>query len=135
MLLYHFTPAHSVKWILRNGLIKGRVPSHFDAHGVPRFFRGFQWLTSDPEFQSQSWATLPFSLTHKRLAIDIPQFALNRVIKCEDFFARSRGDSAEFISSFPGNKHWRLFKGRIPPQWILSVDSKRELNNLEICDA
>jgi len=48
MTLYHFTAAHMLPKIKREGLTLGRIP--WRKRGKTILIPGYQWLTSNPEF-------------------------------------------------------------------------------------
>ena len=125
--LYHFTSRHHLAKIMTEGITKGVLPLRMDKAGRVGFVRGWQWLTADPDWM-QEWARpTPFSkLTYRRdehrITVTIPEALRTRLMTWEDFARKYQPESAAWIETFKGTRHWRLFFGRIPPGWFLAVD-------------
>lgn len=120
MILYHFCPVHMVESIRKNGLTLGKVPVMGDGHYS--FIDNCQWLTNDKDPKKQSWATsqlIPYSRTAYRLTIEIPASRRKRLVRAIDFVKVLPEDAREVVTAWPGHEHWYIFRGRIPPAWIV----------------
>lgn len=125
--LYHFTSRHHLPKILSQGITKGAVPWSIDTKGMVGMVAGYQWLTVDPDWQ-QEWARpsphskLTFRRDEYRIGIAIPLGLRERLVTWEQVDAKFHPQSSEYVKTFAGWQYWRLFRGRIPPAWFLSVD-------------
>ena len=123
-VLYHFTSSRHLAEIKASGsLSKGVMPNRLLSSGKPSFIRGFQWLTIDPEWSTQSWADpmlsgLPYRKNEHRITIEFPNFALANLVSWEEFKMKVRPDSAPFLDSFRGHRHWWIYRGVIPCMWF-----------------
>jgi hypothetical protein len=129
MKLYHFTAAHLVGHILRDGITLGVLPV-LDEDGRVKFLAGpCQWLTDDPGWGSQGWATrkkLTYDRTAARLTVAIPKCHRYRLIRAYDYLPCLPPPTRRLITDWEGSEHWYLFFGKIPPGWIRKVEWKPE---------
>lgn len=121
MKIYHFTAAHLLAGCLEEGLTKGKVPL-FDKSGKIRVATGWQWLTTNPDWQQewQALSSLPYPRNAHRLTIRIPKFHARRL---HDWRRVVPGSMAAILGAFGDPENWRLFHGRIKPAWISRVDN------------
>ncbi len=120
MILYHFAPAHLVSQILQDGLTLGTFPLYED--GELQFLPRCQWLTLEPDERKQSWATkslIDYNRTAYRLTIAIPDSHHKKLIRASDFIRGFPQEACRLIEDWPGSDKWYIFRGRIPPKWIL----------------
>lgn len=124
LLLYHFTAAHCIPKIRQRGLTKGALPWNLDKQGNPEMRRGFQWLTTNPDF-AQPWCVLgnlPFPRNAYRITVLIPSHRQSRVFTWSELCRRCQPDCAEEINRNGGDiENWRVFAGPIPPTWFLEI--------------
>jgi hypothetical protein len=125
MILYHFTPQHTLQGIMRTGLRLGVMPWNL-TNGKVGFQPGWQWLTRNHEF-GQEWcarmnAKLPFRRDDFRITINVPKIAEGRVISWREIARVHSPASVEYIASFPEHPDWYVFRGPIPQPWFLAVD-------------
>jgi hypothetical protein len=122
MKLYHFTSSEHVGGCLKEGITKGFLPLFIE--GNISLLPNAQWLTSNSEF-TQTWAensTLPYDRTAFRLKINIPKTSLKQLYKWSDIC-----DGLPLLPDFNtygDYENWWIFKGRIKPSWIKSVEKK-----------
>lgn len=127
MKLYHFAPAHLLKGIQKQGLVLGSLPIITETK--IDLVRPCQWLTSDGDFNSQSWATrglVQYDRTAVRLKMVIPKTARGKLWNAHDLLPQIPEESRRLITDWDGSEHWYLFFGRIPPGWIREVVWKTE---------
>lgn len=123
MILYHFCAERHLKSIMTRGLVKGAI-----AEPTPTGFRiysGWTWLTLDPDPGRQSWATknvIKYDRTQYRLTIEIPDAEIGKLFNRKGIAALLPACDLLF-DGFSGSENWRVFHGRIPPEWI--IDSRR----------
>jgi hypothetical protein len=120
--LYHFTARRFVDSILRDGLTRGFVVRSF----VPlQFWDSYRWLTTRESFK-QSWAEgtgrLPYRRTEVRLTVDIPLSRTGSLFNWTTI-GPILSDEYETLSDLGDPENWRLFKGNIPPEWIVGSDN------------
>lgn len=134
MIAYHFTsPAH-LKLVLEKGLTRGAIPWRMRPDRKVGMRRGFQWLTVDPDWE-QDWCReadnkLPYRKNEHRITVNIPRIKEDHVLDWLKFCAHEHPPSEDFLNSFKGHRHWRLFYGAIPPNWFLAIDRNPTLINL-----
>ena len=120
MILYHFCAAHMKDSILAEGLTKGMFP-HFegdDLEPIPKC----QWLTKDPDPRRQSWATqnlINYSRTAYRLTVDIPRSHHKKLVRALDFIRDMPAEDQELVTGWAGGDQWYIYRGNIPPKWIV----------------
>ena len=121
MKLYHFTAGWMLESILKEGLTKGCVPISIQP---PRFNYGFQWLTSNDNF-NQSWCeylTLPYNRNDYRIVVKIPdskkRFLINWIEQGRKY---SNNEMFNTLSEFGDPENWYIYQGKIKPQWIKNV--------------
>jgi len=127
MKLYHFTPEHLLKRVLSGGITLGKIPILDERGNVKSFVTNCQWLTSDGDWDKQSWATsqlINYDRTAYRLLVKIPKSSRNKLCKAHDILNQLPMPSQRLITDWPGSDNWYLFFGRIPPGWIRQVDKK-----------
>ena len=136
MLLYHFTTKESAAKISQEGITRCLIP--WDQNAQKTIFKpDFQWLTADPNFESQLWANfymrLPgmFLKTEYRLTVEIPQHAHDYLIRWNDFKRIIPKNGINFITAnLHPDAHWGLFahpRG-IPANWIIeSIKTPRPI--------
>ncbi len=126
LLLYHFTGAPFIAQIQREGLTKGVLPWNLNKYGKPTFKTPFQWLTTNADY-SQPWCllgSLPFARNAHRITVLIPPNQMQHVLKWSELVRRCQPDCAGEINATGGDvENWRVFHGRIPPSWFLSIDA------------
>lgn len=124
MKLYHFTALELVRPIKLFGLDRGVIPL-LDADGNLLKLDGpYQWLTDDPSFDRQSWATrnvISIDRTEARLTIRIPKTSRDKLARAHDLLPTFPEGTKKIILDWPGSEHWYLFAGRIPRGWIREV--------------
>jgi hypothetical protein len=124
LVLYHYTSSHSIAKVRAQGLTKGVLPWNLDKDGNPTFRKGFQWLTTNPNF-GQAWCllgNLPFSRNAYRITVLVPANAEQHVLSWPELCRRCKPDCAEELNRTGGDvDNWRLFHGSIPPKWFLEV--------------
>ncbi len=144
--MYHFTSHEFYPRIEREGLSKGGVPTALvpDGQGGTkvRMMKGVQWLTIDPEFDTQTWATLSTGIVGSmirkndwRITIDIPNLALFRLYTWQEFAARHRLPYADACNNHPmlgkrQTQFWRVYGGHIPTGWFVEMLQNPTLRNL-----
>lgn len=130
MKLYHFTPAHLVESILKNGLTLGKLPIALE-NGKISFLWPCQWLTSNGDWGMQSWATsqlINYDRTAYRLTVKIPKAHREYLREAWEYCYRLPGLAYKLVDDWPGSEHWYVFLGRIPPGWIRRVEKKPEVD-------
>jgi hypothetical protein len=140
MRLYHFTALEYLKSILEQGLTRGDVPLG------PRRFGNAVWLTQNPDPEAQvSWAgsgervltdedraayeaifgvrpPAGSRFPDKRavmLEVEVPEDDPNLVRWIR--YARLRGASKCCLRQLRSSPDWFIYKGTIPPEWIVKV--------------
>lgn len=118
--LYHFCAGFDVRSILSSGLSKGMTPIW--ENGKFHTERKTQWMTEDGAPGRQSWNTqnlLPYSRTEYRLTIRIPFSHRKKLVRAGDFMAQYPKENAGLVANWPGSEHWFVYRGTIPPAWIV----------------
>jgi hypothetical protein len=123
---YHFTDRFRLPAILKYGIAKGDVA--LEPHG------GFNspCLTTDPDYQRQTWAMNP-SLDRSfkglvRLTVHIPRDdtalwhwpALCAVAEADPVWTTALATLAGQYADY--SDAWWVYKGRVPPEWVVAVD-------------
>lgn len=129
MKLYHFTSPLHIEDVRREGITLGAVPM-FD--GNLRLVPGHQWLTVDPRFDQQHWATrnvVKYDRAAHRITVKIPRSAGGLLTPWAIFaeFLVKHGAERQFIqelNSVGGSEHWYIYSGGIRPGWLREVVSK-----------
>ncbi len=125
--LYHFCAAQDISSILGTGLTKGCTPIW--ENGKLHAERKTQWLTTDKEPGRQSWNTrhvLPYSRTAYRLTINIPSSYNKKLVSAKSFIEQYPAENASLITGWPGSENWFVFRGIIPPSWIVGHKKMEE---------
>jgi hypothetical protein len=125
MIVYHFTSNVLLPRIRNQGLTKGAVPWRIGKTGQVQMMRQVQWLTVDPEFDSQAWenkrkgmAAAMMRKTDWRIEVHIPNHAALYLWRWKDFAARHNLPVVDYFNTIKGNQHWRIFTGAITPLWF-----------------
>ncbi len=125
MKLYHFTAEHLVDHILKQGITRGVFPV-LDENGRLQFFiNPCQWLTDDPNWDTQSWATrekIGYDRTAVRLTVVIPKEHRHLLVRAYDYLSCLPKHLHRIVTDWPGSEHWYMFLDKIPPGWIRKVD-------------
>lgn len=127
MILYHFCATHSLRGILRDGLTMGRTP--IIERNTMRFEQGQQWLTAEKNPQKQSWATrvlVPYSRIAVRLTVKVPDSHRKKLVKATEFVKELPPESRAFVTEYEGSGAWYIYRGRIPPAWIVGYKKMEE---------
>ena len=120
MILYHFCAAFMKDSILAEGLTEGAFP-HWegtDLKPIPRC----QWLTVDSDPRNQSWATqhvIDYSRTAFRLTINIPNSHHKKLVRALDFIRNMSAEDQQLVTGWAGGDKWYIYRGNIPPKWIV----------------
>jgi len=127
MRIYHFCSARDVKAIRRQGIRLGGVyiSKPGDAKSV-EIYKGYQWLTLDPEKKNQSWATrhlVKYDRTAYRLTVELPDDA---VLYDRDGLEAEIPGSGILFDGWPGSENWRVYHGWILPEWITACDKMED---------
>lgn len=126
MKLYHFTSAEHVAAVAKRGLTLGSIPIGDDRRGY-RLIYGYQWLTDDPEWHGQGWATskiLTEDRTEFRFAVKVPEAHTRFLWRWPDVarhvFRFAEDDLAKFnrAGGSPDGMHWWVFVGNVPRGWL-----------------
>lgn len=128
MILYHFCARHSLLDILRDGLTLGRTPVF--ENGMIHLEFGQQWLTAEKDPRKQSWNThtlVPYSRTAARLTVRIPDNYRKKLVKAADLAKTLPPEGRYFITDYAGSEAWYIYKGRIPPKWIVGYELMKEV--------
>lgn len=134
MKLYHFTAAHLVSSIQRNGLTMGQLPILDKDGNLVSVISPCQWLTSDGDWDKQSWATknlINYDRTAYRLLFSIPKAHRKQLFKAHDFLPNLPTPTQRLITDWEGSEHWYLFFGKIPRGWIREVQQRPGLKAVE----
>jgi|GEM_PF-507314 len=129
MRLYHFAPAHLLGPIMTDGLTLGKLPIMNDDGELQSFIWPCQWLTSNGDWDKQSWATsqlIDYDRTAYRLTVAIPKAQRDNLFEAWDYCMRLPSPGHRLVEDWPGSEHWYLFLGQIPPGWIRKVEKKPE---------
>lgn len=123
MILYHFCAEFSKSGILAEGIKLGQFAYFHD--GDYQFIQKCQWLTKDPDPRNQSWATqnlIDYSRTAYRMTVNIPQSHHKKLIRVADFVRDMPDEAKLIVEGWPGSENWYIFRGNIPPKWILGCN-------------
>lgn len=123
--LYHFCAGKFLPGIKKQGLKYGRIPFSGDGKSID-LLSGYQWLTSNPEFQ-QTWnegSHLPYDRTEYRLTIILPTAVRFSLIKWTDYNKDYPNALFDTLNAFGDFDNWYLFKGVVIPYWIADVHNK-----------
>lgn len=128
MKLYHFTCSHFIDNVRICGLNRGWMCVVTALGGVKKLPNRV-WLTKEPSFSAQGWATrntLTCDRTEWRLTIDIPEERTGALswwpeIRRDGRFDREWLDAFEEVG---GSENWHVFAGVIPRSWITAIDAK-----------
>ena len=127
MVLYHFCAKRFLPGILRDGLTKGCTP--IIENGIMRVQIGHQWLTAEKDPRKQSWNThnlISYSRTEVRLTVSIPDSYRKKLIKATDLVKTLPQEGLYIITDYAGSEAWYIYKGRIPPSWIVGYELMKE---------
>ena len=121
MRLFHFCAARHRKSIQYSGIRIGGVCVPTSAGYT--FHSGYMWLTTDPDARNQSWATqqiIKYNRTEYRCTVEIPDSIADKVYDRDTLEALFPGSRALF-DGWKGSENWRVFRGIIPPEWIVEI--------------
>jgi hypothetical protein len=121
MRLYHFTSLELSRRIDKEGLIIGGV--YIPARPIDRVYPGFIWLTDDPIFKAQNWATnhtgLVGNRTEVRYTVEVTD-AIPWNEAAQKIFNLSRTFLLQYnLMGGSDGTHWYLYKGGIPVSQII----------------
>ena len=132
MKLYHFCANHMLKGILRDGLTLGRTPIQEPDPSDPEYFflKGFlnntQWMTIDPDWDTQSWCTsesIKYRRDDWRLTLDLGLAYRVRLLTAAQLCKREKLNPMLY-DRFPGSENWRVYLGKIPAIKIVACDPR-----------
>ena len=127
MVLYHFYAKRFLPGILRDGLTLGGTP--IIEGGMMRLQIGQQWLTSEKDPRKQSWNThnlVTYSRTEVRLTVSIPDSYRKKLVKATDLAKTLPPEGRYIITDYAGSEAWYIYKGRVPPSWIVGYELMKE---------
>jgi hypothetical protein len=121
MILYHFVAIHLLEAVKREGLTLGVLPLR---DGKRVFIaKNCQWLTRNPDFGAQHWATfrrtLPYDRTAYRINVVIP--------KAHRIYLKPWPELClpdNYLNETLGWQDWYVFVGRIPAGWFREIVKK-----------
>lgn len=126
-IYYHFTAAHLIPGILKQGIRKGVLPWSMDQKGRVGMRAGWQWLTEASHWE-QEWARpspfskLPWRRDEIRITVRFPDRFPGQLISWPEVDRAHRPDSADFINTFADARNWWLYYGAIPPLWFVAIE-------------
>ena len=123
MRLYHFTAAHLLKRIKKEGLTMGAIPLSLNP---VRIKSGYRWLTTNREFE-QSWNTmtmLKYDRAAYRITIDIPEDD-RRLMKWTLAGPVIAPEVYDTLSRYGDPDAWYLYEGNIPTRWFGEIVRRR----------
>ena len=94
-----------------------------------RLQMGHQWLTAEKDPSKQSWNThnlISYSRTEVRLTVSIPDSYRKKLIKATDLVKTLPQEGWYIITDYAGSEAWYIYKGRIPPSWIVGYELMKE---------
>ena len=120
MTFYHFCAAHMVSDVMQCGLTLGAYP--LIGGSELQFIPKCQWLTAEPDPDKQSWATsrlIAYSRTAYRLTVKIPDSYKKKIVRAAGFVKELPVEHQGIVTDWDGSDKWYIFKGNIPPKWIV----------------
>ena len=124
MILYHFTARDHAKAIEREGITKGAV------YIPPAVFKGIIWLTDDPRFTAQNWATNYSGgcgdRTEVRFTLDIPNAVKWNGFALEVLKMRQQDIDRFNMAGGSDGEHWYLTHAPIDRRRIIAKVYKGE---------
>lgn len=128
MKLYHFTAERFLESIKKQGLTNGSIPLFGENGTLLKLLGPAQWLTSDPSWDRQSWATsqlIRYDRTECRLKIVIPKSHRAELVKAQEYLPHIGSYTAnQLLATWEGSENWFIYLGNIPQGWIRSIDFK-----------
>jgi hypothetical protein len=125
MILYHFTARDHAKAIEREGITKGAV------YIPPAMFEGIIWLTDDPRFTAQNWATNYSGQcgdrTEVRFTLDIGNAVRWNDFALEVLKFRPRKLFDFNLAGGSGGEHWYIARAPIDRRRIIAKVYKGEV--------
>ncbi len=126
MKLYHFTSTELSWRIDKEGLTIGGV--YLPTRPVDRVYPGFIWLTDDPRFEAQNWATnhtgMVGNRTEVRYTVDVVDvIPWNEAAKKVFHLPRAFLLQYNLMGGSDGT-HWYLHKGKISVSQIIEKISR-----------
>lgn len=125
MTLYHFTGTQFVPQIKHSGISKGAVCVAENGRLCMTF--GYQWLTTEPDPDKQSWNTkylVRYSRTAVRMTIRLPDEMAWKLFD-RDGMAKQIPGSEKLFDGWEGSDKWRVYHGIIFPEWIVKLEEMR----------
>jgi hypothetical protein len=125
MKLYHWTAAHLIEGIKRDGLTRGRTPFFNEETNELDFLEGHIWLTSDGNYESQKWA-IPVSINYSRRAwrieVNIPGHRLGSVWSMKRVCEMLGDGKLPGFDDHPEmTDYWYVHMGAIPRQYFKQI--------------
>lgn len=122
MILYHFTSKGLAKKIEQEGITLGGLYIPYQDQDI--VYKGFIWLTDDPRFNAQHWATNYTGLVGDRVGgrftVNLPDAAFPWNYAALHIFQLSRDYLTAFnLAGGSDGEHWYLWHGKIPREWIV----------------
>ena len=120
MRLYHFTAAHLLPAVRKEGLTLGSIPVFKDERPV-NLIPGFQWLTTNPSFEQewQSGGRLPYRRNAYRITVKIPRAHDGSLVPWLAMCPHIPG--GDILNALGDPENWMIFGGRIPPGWFREI--------------
>ena len=126
MKLYHFTSMELSLRIDKEGLTIGGV--YLPVRTVGRVYPGFIWLTDDPRFEAQNWATNHTGVVGDRAEVRytvevVGAIPWNEAAKKIFHLPRTFLLQYNLMGGSDGTR-WYLYKGKIPISQIIEKISR-----------
>jgi len=119
MRLYHFTSAQAAESIRRTGLSRGRVVTLAQS-GMREVIPGWQWLTTMPAFDAQTWTTKESKYRNRGQARIEVVPDLRCCYRWTDMRHRISA-LADWLSAGGDYWNWWLHWGSIRPDQIMEI--------------
>lgn len=128
MRLWHFTANRFAGPIRTNGLTRGGLLLR---ERPPTIDTSYRWLTVNPDW-NQSWAEgsgrLPYKTNEVRLGIDVPAEHEHSILVWKEV-GPILSSAYGLLSMFGDPENWRLFRGNLPPSWIVESENNPAYQN------
>lgn len=122
MKLYHFTAAHLIDRIKKDGLTLGCIPLSIDP---PNISKGYQWLTANKLFDQEwcKYSTLPYNRNDYRITIKIPKSHRDKLIPWIPLWEELKKHVLliKHLNDFGDPENWYVFNGNIPTEWFRQI--------------
>ena len=123
MILYHFTGRDHAQAIEREGITGGAI------YFPPHMLRGIGWLTDDPRFEAQNWATNESGFcgdrTEVRFTLDVVNAIRWNAYASRILLADPRDIRAFNLAGGSDGEHWYIARLPIERERIISVDYRK----------